>query len=89
LKTLFLIVIIERKNEFKTSKTKLEDRKDAAPFLVTLTYTMEESSRLQLWMIVPEEVMDSDEKIYFIINAEGQEFWFDITGSDPDFYREW
>ena len=49
---------------------------------------MDESSELQLWMIVPEEVMHSDESLYFIINVEGQEFWFDITDAELDI-NEW
>ena len=50
---------------------------------------MEKSSQLQLWMVVPAEVMNADESVYFIINVGEQEFWFDLTGDDLDFYKEW
>lgn len=45
---------------------------------------MEERLELKLWMIVPKEVMNSDESLYFIIDIEGQEFWFDITDYELD-----
>ena len=49
---------------------------------------MDEELELHLWMIIPEEVMQSDESTYFVINVGEQEFWFDITNDDLGWYKE-